>query len=74
MTFLIYLNDDYTGGETVFPRINKVIPPEKGKAIIFYNTDVKGNKIDDSEHRGNHVTGTKWICTKWVSSHNPGSV
>jgi prolyl 4-hydroxylase len=39
LTFLIYLNDNFEGGETIFPKINRSIKPKKGKAVIFQNVD-----------------------------------
>lgn len=50
-TFLIYLNDDFTGGDTTFNDV--VISPKKGSALIFYHP---------LEHAGTEVTqGTKYI-------------
>lgn len=59
LTYLIYLNDDYEGGETQFmyQKYNKV--PEKGSLMIFPAgfTHV---------HRGNMITkGTKYVITGW---------
>jgi len=34
-SILIYLNDDFTGGGTFFPRIPRVVQPESGMAAIF---------------------------------------
>lgn len=57
-TLLIYLNDDYTGGETVFYNDDwthkKTVIPKTGKAILF---DI------DLWHKGNVLlSGTKyWI-------------
>lgn len=66
-TLLIYLNDNFQGGETTFPNINKTIKPEKGKAVFFYTTDENGNLLTESLHSGNPViSGNKWICNKWV--------
>lgn len=66
-TFLIYLNDDCKGGETVFPRANIRVKPEKGKAILFRNLNEDGNLIKKAEHGGEIVTeGEKWICNKWI--------
>lgn len=66
-TFLIYLNDDYTGGETEFIMINKKVKPKKGKAILFYNIDVNLNLIPESIHLGNKIIdGEKWIANKWI--------
>jgi prolyl 4-hydroxylase len=67
LTVLIYLNDDYKGGSTVFPRINKSVVPEKGKAVLFYNVTKDGTVINDSLHGGSKVeNGNKWIANKWV--------
>ena len=66
-TFLIYLNDGYTGGETLFPRIRKKIVPEKGKAIYFKNIDAKNVIIPESLHVGSRVkTGEKWVANIWI--------
>lgn len=67
ITFIIYLNDDFEGGETSFPNVNKSCKPEKGKAVIFYNTDTDGNIIKEALHSGNEIkSGTKWMCNKWI--------
>ena len=70
ITVLIYLNDDFTGGETVFPSINKSVKPQKGKAVIFYNTHKNtGEILKKSFHGGNPVlSGNKWICNKWIKN------
>jgi len=66
-TVLVYLNDGYQGGETVFPALNKSVKPEKGKAIVFTNVDPNGVIIRDSFHGGNPViSGEKWIANKWI--------
>lgn len=66
-TVLIYLNDDFEGGETVFPKINKIVKPEKGKAVLFKNVDENGVILKDSFHGGVPVKeGEKWIANKWV--------
>jgi prolyl 4-hydroxylase len=66
LTFLIYLNDDYKGGETHFPNLNKTVKPKKGKLVIFKSTDSNGVILEKSLHGGNPVTkGKKWICNKW---------
>lgn len=66
-TFLIYLNDDYEGGETDFPEIGVTIKPKKGKAILFQNIDANQDLIPESMHAGCPVkNGTKWIANKWI--------
>ena len=72
ITFIIYLNDDFEGGETHFPNINKSIVPKKGKAAIFYDTDENGEVLDKALHGGLDVSnGTKWICNKWIRRKPP---
>lgn len=67
LTVLVYLNDDYSGGETIFPNLKKTIQPEKGKAILFYSIDHRGDILRDSLHGGDPVkSGEKWIANKWV--------
>lgn len=69
-TLLIYLNDDYEGGETIFNNIHLTITPKKGKGILFWNTNAKEDIILDSLHCGKEVKkGEKWICTKWTHAH-----
>ncbi|KAL1458288.1 hypothetical protein WDU94_008449 [Cyamophila willieti] len=36
-TWMFYLNEVIEGGNTVFPRLNLSIPPEKGAAVFWYN-------------------------------------
>jgi prolyl 4-hydroxylase len=65
-TLIIYLNDDFEGGETEFVNVGIKIKPVKGKAILFWNTDNNETVIVNSRHRGCDVkNGEKWICTKW---------
>jgi prolyl 4-hydroxylase len=66
-TLLVYLNDDYEGGETKFPRIHLTIKPERGKGIFFINVDVNRKIEYYSLHGGLPVRkGRKYICTKWT--------
>lgn len=67
ITFIIYLNDDFDGGETFFPEINKKVVPQQGKAAIFYDVDSEGEILPKSLHGGLDVSnGEKWICNKWI--------
>lgn len=66
-TILMYLNDNFDGGHTVFPRATNQhyhdgirIVPKKGSAILFYNILPDGNMDDLSQHSSEKVTnGTK---------------
>jgi prolyl 4-hydroxylase len=71
ITFIIYLNDGYEGGDTDFPNQNIKIKPEKGKGVLFYNTDKNGNILEKSLHAGLPVSrGNKWIANKWIHLNN----
>lgn len=70
-TLLIYLNDDYEGGETYFPNLNKKYKLNSCDALLFDNHDSSGNVAKSSEHSGEIVTkGEKWICTVWINKNN----
>jgi len=45
LTFVIYLNDDYTEGETDFPRLNWRFRGRKGDALFWWSVDPAGNPI-----------------------------
>lgn len=67
LTVLFYLNDNFDGGETIFPKINKLVKPEKGKAVIFQNVNNNGVIITQALHGGKPVkNGEKWIANKWI--------
>lgn len=69
-TVIFYLNDVLDGGETGFPNINKYIKPKKGSAVLFYNTDDMGVRLNNSLHSGEPVkSGEKWIVTSWIREH-----
>lgn len=68
-TLLVYLNTDFTGGETEFPLVGFKSKPQVGKAILFWNVDENDKIIWQAKHRGNQVIGgNKWIATKWSHS------
>ena len=65
-TTLIYLNDDYEGGETNFPINGTKIIPKKGKLIIWKNKK-NGVDYDKSMHESLPVIkGTKYALVNWV--------
>ena len=60
LTYIIFLNDDFTGGETEFLHKNMRVTPKKGTLAIF-----PANYTHT--HRGNPpLTGEKYIMTSWV--------
>ena len=64
-TVMIYLNDDFQGGGTNFPEIDKHIKPKKGSALVWDN--MKNGEVQrDMLHEGVEVKkGTKYIITSW---------
>ncbi|BDD07456.1 2OG-Fe(II) oxygenase (plasmid) [Aureibacter tunicatorum] len=70
-TLLVYLTDDYKGGETYFPEIGYKVKPKKGKAIFFFNLDDKGNRHPYSLHTGLPVyEGKKYACNIWLRENS----
>ena len=67
-TFIIYLNDNFTGGETEFPKHNFKAKPKIGKGVLFFNlNDNYTNRRDNSFHGGlPPIVGEKWMCNKWI--------
>jgi prolyl 4-hydroxylase len=64
---LIYLNDDFEGGETHFPKLNKIIKPEINKMVIWDNINEDNSLNYDSLHAGLPVkSGVKYICIVWI--------
>jgi prolyl 4-hydroxylase len=67
-TIVIYLTDDFEGGETNFPTLNKSYKPSKYSGILFYPLDSKDNTCHPHAlHEGSPVTrGVKMICNVWI--------
>lgn len=67
ITAIMYLNDDFEGGETNFPSYGKKVTPKKGKLILWTNVDEYGNVDFNSLHAGLPViNGTKYIAVIWI--------
>ncbi len=68
-TLLVYLNEDFTGGETAFPRLDRQFRPPAGAALIFHNVDADGQVNPLTLHAGLPPTlGEKWVISKWFRS------
>ncbi|GAA4720256.1 2OG-Fe(II) oxygenase [Sphingomonas lutea] len=66
-TALIYLNDDYDGGETAFVRTGLKVRGRLGDVLLFRNTGDGDAPEPLSEHAGLPVTaGTKFLATRWI--------
>ena len=70
---LFYLNGDFEGGQTDFPRLNIRVEPVKSKVIIWDNIKEDGSLDYDTIHSGLPVTsGTKYIATIWIRENEFG--
>jgi hypothetical protein len=66
-TFLVYLNDDYVGGETDFPKINFRYKGRRGDALLFFNVLPSGEPDRSTVHAGLPPTrGVKWLLSQWL--------
>lgn len=66
-TALVYLNDDFSGGETNFPNLGIKVKPKKGKLVLWDNLDENGEIDYDSIHAGLPVIeGRKYIAVIWI--------
>jgi len=69
-TFILALNDDYDGGETHFPHLNKSYKLSAGDALFFDTLDNWGCMSSKALHGGLPVkSGEKWICNLWVRKY-----
>ena len=66
-TFIIYLNDEFTGGETRFPSLGFNYRGSTGDAIAFLSVDPDGQVNPLTLHAGlPPASGEKWIFSQWV--------
>ncbi len=73
LTVLVYLNDDYQGGETEFPNAGFVHKARRGDALVFANVDQSGAPDPKTLHAGRAPTrGEKWILSQWVRDRPQG--
>lgn len=66
-TVLVYLNDDYEGGETAFPALGYRFRGRPGDALVFFSVGNDGQPHRGSLHAGLPPTrGEKWVLSIWV--------
>jgi len=66
-TFLIYLNDEFAGGETEFSQIGLRYRGRTGDAIFWANCDMEGRPEPLTLHAGlPPISGEKWILSQWI--------
>lgn len=67
ITFLVYLNDDYAGGETDFPRLGVNHKGRTGDGLYFVNARAEGGPDTRMLHAGRPpARGEKWIVSQFV--------
>ena len=66
-TFLIYLNDDFEGGETSFPHLGINFRGKTGEALVFGNLAPDRMPDPRTQHAGRPPTrGVKWLFSQWI--------
>lgn len=69
-TLLVYLNDDYAGGETAFVHAGLRVRGGTGEALLFRNVDAAGRPEARATHAGLPVTrGTKYVASRWIRAN-----
>jgi len=67
LTFLVYLNEGYDGGETAFPQLGWRYKGQTGDALLFYNATPDGAPDRRTLHAGTATTrGEKYLFSQWV--------
>jgi prolyl 4-hydroxylase len=67
LTFLVYLNEDFEGGETSFPQLNIKVRGRTGDGLLFRNASTDGAPDPRAIHAGLPVTrGVKHLASRWI--------
>jgi prolyl 4-hydroxylase len=67
LTFLIYLNEDYEGGETSFPALGLNVRGRLGDGLLFRNATPDGRPDERALHASLPVTnGVKHLASRWI--------
>jgi len=64
LSFLIYLNEDYTGGEIVFPHFNFTFKPKKGMFVCFPSDHRYIHKVNET------TAGIRYVIVTWAAIKN----
>lgn len=71
ITFLVYLNEDYEGGETSFPDLGIEHKGRRGDGLYFVNALADFSPDFRTIHAGRPTTrGEKWVLTQFVRSRS----
>ena len=72
LTALVYLSDDYDGGETRFTQTGFSFRGRKGDILLFSNVRPDGRPDPLAEHAGLPVLrGTKLVASRWIWREPP---
>jgi prolyl 4-hydroxylase len=67
LTFLVYLNEDYEGGETCFLASGLKVKGRKGDGLLFRNADDSGRPDPNGQHAGLPlINGVKFLGSRWI--------
>ena len=68
-TIVTYLNEDFKGAETHFPKADVKFRGKTGDAIMFINILADGTPDYNTHHAGLPPTsGRKWVLSQWMRS------
>ncbi|HYD12205.1 MAG TPA: 2OG-Fe(II) oxygenase [Allosphingosinicella sp.] len=66
-TALVYLNEDYEGGETLFVKTGLKVKGRTGDVLVFVSARPDGSLDPLSEHAGLPVeSGVKYLGSRWI--------
>jgi prolyl 4-hydroxylase len=67
LTMIVWLNEDYEGGETMFMKTGARLRGRTGDALLFRNALPDETRDPDAAHAGLKVTrGEKLIASRWI--------
>jgi prolyl 4-hydroxylase len=67
LTMIVWLNEDYEGGETMFMKTGVKLKGSTGDALLFRNALPDGSRDPDAAHAGLPVVkGEKLIASRWI--------
>lgn len=67
LTFLVYLDEGYEGGETSFPALGITFRGRPGDGLLFRNASADGQPDPRAVHAGLPVTrGVKHLASRWI--------
>jgi len=67
-TLLVYLNEDFTDGNTHFPNMKQIFRAPAGSGLFFSPMDTKNKQCHPLALHGGMppTSGTKYLCNAWI--------